>query len=480
MIRGLSMPWAPGARLYSLPGSIILKLALGEAPAAIPTRSDVRDHAAEFATGFDGGPIDRLLAAFVGSVRVTRLFGSAAGLGHKGERHRNFDDVEQVTGMARTFRVEMAPSAPLGHLLDHLRQLSVIEAASHNYACTVPFAAPATEPDQADAGWAAREQVHAAEAMAYDPGDPAVVLGIVDSGIAPDHPELAGRFRNGFDTVHLSSEGLAAGMRLLGQKPATDHHPIDHFVGHGMGCAGIIGAVGEHIPPGLAGACPILPIRVLGAAQVAGRAAPIGIGSIADIDAGVKLAVDLGAKVLNMSFGTPDSAIEAAVPKPHADVVDYASRRGCILVAASGNSGVREIYWPAGFETVVAVGSVGPENRPSAFSTTGNHVALCAPGERIATASIDGYQVATGTSFAAPFVAAAATLLVSRANARSFPIDGVLVRRILCESATPFAAPAVGCGAGVLNAYGALQALDRYIDTAPTPDAELQERELAA
>jgi hypothetical protein len=479
MIRALAVPWAPGAALYSLPGSIIVKLVLGEAPASVPTRSEVRERAAVPASGLDGGAIDRLLSAHAGAVRVTRLFGAAAGVGGQGSLHRQFDDVEQVTGMARTFRIEMATSAPLGHLLDHLRQLSIVEAASHNYVCTVPFAAPAP-PEAGDDGWAARDQIFAAEAMAYDPGDNAVVLGLVDSGIAPDHPELAGRFRNGFDTVHLSAEGLAAGMRLLGQKPPTDHHPIDRFVGHGMGCAGILGAVGERMPPGLAGACPILPIRVLGAAQLPGRPAPIGIGSIADIDAGVKIAVDLGARVLNMSFGTPDNALDAAAPKPHADVVDYAIRRGCIMVAASGNSGQHETYWPAGFDHVIAVGSVGPGNRASAFSTIGDHVAFCAPGERIMTTAIDGYQAATGTSFAAPFAAAAVALLISRANARSFPIDGALVRRVLCQSASPFAVSTTGCGAGVLNAYAALQALDRYIDTAPAPDAELQERELMA
>ena len=77
----------------------------------------------------------------------------------------------------------------------------------------------------------------------------------------------------------------------------------------------------------------------------------------------------------------------------------------------------------------------------------------------------DGYQRATGTSFAAPFVAAAAALLVARAQSRSPPIDGALVRELLVESATPFSGgPVAGCGAGILNAAAALSALDAWID----------------
>jgi subtilisin family serine protease len=484
-VHALATPWAPGARLYSLPGSMILKLALGEASAAVPTRLDVRERVYEPATRLDDGPIDRLLAQHAGAVNITRVFGSAAGLGKAGQRHLRFDDIEHVTGVARTFRVDMPPATPVAHLINDIRQLSVVEAVGHNYACAVPFAAADAAPDHAvgtalddDTAWAPRDQLFAAEALAYEPGDSAVVLGIIDSGVAPDHPELAGRFRSGFDTVHLSREGLAAGMRLLGDKPSIDHRPIDHFVGHGMGCAGIIGAIGERIPPGLAGNCQILPIRVLGAAQVPGRPAPIGIGSIADIDAGMKLAVDLGAKVLNMSFGTADTALDPAAPKPHADVVRYACLRSCVLVAASGNSGLHEAYWPAAFDGVIAVGSIGLTGRPSPFTTTGDHVALCAPGERVATAALDGYQLATGTSFAAPFAAAAAALLVSRAEGRSFPVAGPVVRQILTASASPFATTTTGCGAGILNAFAALQHLDRYIDAAPAGGADMHESDL--
>jgi len=213
---------------------------------------------------------------------------------------------------------------------------------------------------------------------------------------------------------------------------------------------------------------------VLGAARLTGKAEPLGLGAIADIDLGVKIAVDLGARVLNMSFGTPDRAIETGMPKPHADVIRYAADRGCVLVAASGNSGKEERFWPAAFDEVIAVGSVDANGQPSHFTSRGEQVALCAPGERVATCALGGrYQLATGTSFAAPFVASAAALLLSRAGRRSFRFDGGMAKEILIASVTRWVRDVRGYGAGILNAYQALQELDRRINADPATEEML-------
>jgi len=114
---------------------------------------------------------------------------------------------------------------------------------------------------------------------------------------------------------------------------------------------------------------------------------------------------------------------------------------------------------------VIAVGAVGDDGRPTPFSTRGPHVALCAPGERVLTSAIEAYQLATGTSFAAPFVAGAAALLVAYAQRRAYPLDGATVRDLLVATARPFAPGAAdGCGAGILDAAAALQALSGRID----------------
>jgi subtilisin family serine protease len=317
--------------------------------------------------------------------------------------------------------------------------------------------------------------VHAPEALAHEPGDSAVIVAIVDSGIAPQHPDLP-PVRAGYDTVQLGQGELGVALDLLGDSLTVDARPYDRYVGHGMACAGIIGALGFGMPPGVGGAAQLLPMRALAGARFPGKTDPVGIGATTDLDMAVKMAVDLGAKVLNMSFGTDDTVLDPTAPKPHAEVVAYALDRGCVLVAASGNNGDTTRYWPAAYPGVIAVGAVGTDGRPTTFSTRGDHVALCAPGERIRSLGLEGYQQVTGTSFAAPFVAGAAALLVARAERRSTPIDAALVRELLVESATPFpGAPVAGCGAGVLNAAAALRALDTWIDRTLPDDAGLVE-----
>ncbi len=253
------------------------------------------------------------------------------------------------------------------------------------------------------------------------------------------------------------------GVTLVGDYRRAGERPQDE-VGHGSGCAGIIAARGKGMPVGAAGACGLTPVRVLGAALGPGDKR-VGVGALDNIDAGMKRLIDLGAKVINMSFGTPESMLDADAPRPHEEILRYALARGVILVAASGNSGLTEKYFPAAHAGVIAVGAIDRSLRPASFSTRGDHVALCAPGRDILTCGLDGYQHASGTSFAAPHVAAICALLASRAQRRAWPLSSDDARRLLIASARPFAAAGVtGCGQGVLDALGALRALDAEID----------------
>jgi subtilisin family serine protease len=476
MTHQLATPWAPSSLGYTLPGSVLVKMRLGEAPDHVPTQTDVRLGAARAATKMDGGPMDRLLRSHASDARITRVFPAASSLSHSGRRHLNYDDKEHQHGMSRTFRIDTDPDAHVENLVARLRELPQVESASLHHCCRTPLGAAPQQPlsvDLAEA-WAPRDIVQAREGLAYETGDPSVVLAIIDTGVALDHRETNGRFRGGYDTVQLTPRDFARGVALLGSTGRVDTRPVDDYVGHGMACSGIMGARGERIPPGLGGDCWLLPVRVLGGARLPGKAEPVGLGAIADIDLGVKMAVDLGARILNMSFGTPDGAVEPGLPKPHGDVIRYAASRGCILVAASGNSGKEEQFWPAAFEEVIAVGAVDAAAMPSHFTTSGDHVALCAPGERVATCALnDSYQLATGTSFSAPFVAAAAALLLSRAGRRSFPLDGAVAKEILTASATPWSRNTRGYGAGVLNVYQALQELDRRINEDPATEEML-------
>lgn len=439
---------------HRVPGRLLLTLALGEVPERLPTDRQRRMGAAAAAERVDGGPLDRLLRHYGHAARTTLL--------HDGSRgNRSYDGVEQLSGVARTLRVEVAEDEQMAALVQALRQLPTVDRVSPDYLAVAPFngALAAVEENTA---WEARELIRLPEALGYEPGDPSVVVGLADTGVVSAHREISHRIRAGFDTVDLRVEEVS-GYTLVGDYSTRDQDPTDE-VGHGTGCAGILVAEGDGLPPGAAGGSLLVPVRVLGAA-IAGNRRPVGIGAIGNIDQGMKRLIDLGVKVINMSFGTQESALLPDDPRPHTEIVEYALARGCILVAASGNSGRTERYYPAAHPGVIAVGALDGAWVPARFSTRGDHVALCAPGQSVWTCDLNGYTRVSGTSFAAPFVAGAAALLAARAQHRAFPLQPELAKEVLTQSARPFSRhEEPGCGAGTLDIFAALQLLERRID----------------
>jgi subtilisin family serine protease len=356
-------------------------------------------------------------------------------------------------------------------VVDALRSLALVESASADRLATVPFAAAAVPLalDPLGEAWEPRKQIHAREALEMEPGDERVTSCIADSGIVIGHPELQRKCLAGYDCVDLGMGRVSESMRLVGDSRGYDYNPRDE-VGHGCHVAGIIGAQGWRIPCGVGGRTLLLAIRVLAAAVEEQKGKRIGVGSLCDIDAGLKVAADLGADVINMSFGTAQAQIERHEPMPHENTVKYAKRNGCVLVAAAGNSGEKEEFLPAALPDVIAVSSVDRAGRRSRFSTFGKHIALCAPGERIVSTGLRGYMVNSGTSFAAPFVSGTAALLLAHARRKNRKLDGADVRKILVQSATPLGAGGFSeeTGHGLLNARAALETLDRAL-AGPNP-----------
>jgi len=455
-----SRPWHPDDTRRVIRGRIVVRTR--DERDHIPHRADVAAGAATPAARLHDHAIDRVIARSSPSARVTRVYHAARNLGQIGQRHRGYDHDEVELGLSRTFHVEIAPDASVLGVVDGLRGLAAVEMASPVYLADCPFAT-ATTGDHGDARWGHR-MIRSAEALAREPGDPAVIVAIIDSGVAAQLAELRGRCRTGMDVVELGAADLSRGVHLLGDLSGRDHDTGDDM-GHGTACASIIAARGLAMPPGVAGLAPVLPLRVLAAAMVADRATPTAIGSLPDIDAGVKFAVDLGARVLNLSFGTPETALRDGDPVPHTEIVQYALRRGCVLVAASGNSGDTTRYFPAAAPGVIAAGAVDPTGAPARFTTRGDHVALSAPGVEVCCAGLDGNIIrCSGTSFAAPFVAGAAALVLAAAYRRGVPLSPYTVRDLLVRSARPFAEriDATGCGRGILDIEAALAAVDRW------------------
>jgi subtilisin family serine protease len=441
-------------------GRLQLCLRAGEAPEDVPAHLDVLLGAGRPVSRLDGGPVDRALNRYGAAFRATGVYPARRSLLRAGAQHVGYDDAEHAIGLSRTLRIEFSEYTRTDDVIAALRDLAVVEAVLPETLARVDHmelrAEASPGPDRA------REIVKARAALELEPGDERVTTAVLDTGVSLGHAELRRKLLAGYDTVDIDLYDLDD-MSLVGDSRGLDFNPRDD-VGHGSHVAGIIAAQGFNAPPGLAGRALLLPLRVLAAAVPKGRERRVGIGALSDIDCGIKVGCDLGAKVMNLSFGTPASSLGAHKSPPHAAAVAYAARSGCILVAAAGNSGKAEAFYPAALPEVIAVASVDDELKHSRFSTRGPHVALAAPGEGVLSLGLKGVRRSTGTSHAAPFVTATAALLVSLARRRGRDLDGPAVRRLLCASAQRVDGERDAIGRGVLDAHAALRLLQKELE----------------
>lgn len=261
-----------------------------------------------------------------------------------------------------------------------------------------------------------------------------VTVAVIDTGVNATHGDLAGRVLPEIDLL-----------------PAVAPAPVENT--HGTRIASLI--AGSLNAVGMAGVAPqasILPVAALD---------PSGIGDSSTVAQAIIAAADAGARVINLSLGGPDR-------DPVLDQAClYAYQRGAILVAAAGNSYQtgNQVQFPAASPNVVAVASVDISGTPSAFSNTGPHIALAAPGENVLAATTpadgingDGYDLQSGTSFATPHVAATLAL-VAAANPTLSAAQIVQVTELTAQD------DASGNGRDNQIGYGIVRA-DRAVATA--------------
>ncbi|MEM9822466.1 MAG: S8 family serine peptidase [Bacteroidota bacterium] len=183
------------------------------------------------------------------------------------------------------------------------------------------------------------------EAHLFSKGSRKVKIAILDTGFEVDHPEIRHAMLPGKDFVNI----IDGAKQFIGDFLDYDDTPEDE-VGHGTHVAGIIAAKGYKMPIGVVPECKIIPVKVLGALK-RGKSV-VGAGLIDNINNGIKWAVDQGADVINMSLGIK----HMGGGLPHDEVIQYALKKGVTVVAASGNDGMEDKYYPGALPGVIAVG----------------------------------------------------------------------------------------------------------------------------
>lgn len=201
----------------------------------------------------------------------------------------------------------------------------------------------------------------------------------------------------------LNKTEFVPGYDFVNNRPEADDDN-----GHGTHVAGTI-AQSTNNGYGVAGVAyesKIMPLKVLSSS---------GGGTITDIAEAIKFAADNGADVINMSLG---GGGESSLMK---EAIDYAYRKGTVIVAAAGNENQNSASYPARYNHVLGVAAYDAAGEKAEFSNYGAGVDIAAPGgghgSKIWQETIDpdggGSQIIglQGTSMAAPHVAGVAALV---------------------------------------------------------------------
>jgi subtilisin family serine protease len=229
-----------------------------------------------------------------------------------------------------------------------------------------------------------------------------VTVAVLDTGVDPTHPALAGRLIGGYDFVDMDNDPRERGNHT--------QHPL---FGHGTHVAGLVALAAPEAR--------IMPVRVLDQR---------GIGNIWVLAEALAYAVDPdrnpqtddGADVINLSIGTPRPT--SLLTEIVADITCggddndclATAQRGAVVAAAAGNGGGTVPEYPGAEQIpgLLAVAASTQADTLAPFSTRGPWVQVAAPGDRILSSIPGGgYGVWSGTSMAAPFVAGQAALLRS-------------------------------------------------------------------
>ncbi len=305
-----------------------------------------------------------------------------------------------------------------------------------------------------------------------------VIVAFIDSGLDYIHPEIARRNvwinrkeipGNGIDDDDNGYRDDLIGWNFIDK----NNNPWDND-GHGTFTAGMVAARtnnGEGIV-GINRAVKIMPLRALNF---------LGRGKVSDMVEAIVYAADNGARIVNVSI----EQLEHEKSRALQWAVDYAHKKGVLIVVASGNQGRdTATISPSGLKRVLTVAATDTQDKRMGFSNWGKFIRIAAPGEDIlslrarktdllAMAGSKEYKAgraflgpdnkyyhATGTSFAATYVTGVASLILAKHPRRT----NVQVERMLLMSADDVESPGWDqlTGYGRLNARKALQADPDY------------------
>lgn len=378
------------------------------------------------------------LNACMAQFGITEMLAPFPGMGSPLDRvyRFRFDDIDQVDS-----------------LIACMQGMAFMEYAEYS-----PFYALDFTPNDFSPNFAPYlQQVHALQAWDISTGSPNITIAIIDNGVRLTHEDLKDKLwtnpgeipgngldddLNGYvDDVH----GYDMADRDGNPSPPATNIP---YWDHGTHCAGIAAAesnngLGE---PSIGFNTSIMALKCAPSADSG--------NSLANVYEALLYAINNGADVISMSFGSPEAGLFTSE-----SLIEAGRNMGAIMVAAAGNNGNEAPSYPAAYDEVISVGAVAGNDTRASYSNYGETIDIMAPGSNIfsAAASADNaYVNLFGTSMACPMVAATMALLLDEFPNESF----ASLRTRLLEGADPIDHLNPGetglLGAGRLNVYAAL------------------------
>ncbi len=303
-----------------------------------------------------------------------------------------------LVDLSTIYEAEFDPQFQLGKAIQLLMASGKLEYAEPVYKMQLLF--NPNDPDTALQYYLGL--IRAYEAWDINQGDSSIVVGVTDTGTDLDHPDLAnGIAYNYADPINgIDDDGDGFVDNFMGWDLGQNDNDPSVDVIHGSFVSGLAGAVTNN-GVGIAGTgykSRFLPVKI----------SNNGVLTVA-YD-GIVYAADHGCQIINCSWGGFGGGQFGQ------DIVDYATfNKNSLVVGASGNSNNDAPFFPASYKNVLSVTGTNNTDTKWVNSSFGSFVDISAPGEAIYSTTYDNaYLVSSGTSFAAPIVAAAAALVKSQ------------------------------------------------------------------
>jgi thermitase len=344
-----------------------------------------------------------------------------------------------------------AGALPLSRLLARLKKEPAVDSVSLDYIVHTQFvpndpyySTPYATSKYGNIAQWAPQFISAPQAWDVTQGDASIVIAIVDTGLDPNHPDLAGKIvaMTNYVKGEKTSDSFGHGTHVAGIAAAN--------INNGTGVAGICGR------------CSLMSVKVLGAN---------GSGPTSNVASGITYATDHGARVINLSLG---GSSRTTIIR---DALDYALNNNALPVVAMGNSFTDYVGDLAYWYSALSVGALDQQGAKASFSNFGLQTDVTAPGiavlSTMPTYSVTlntqygykmNYDALSGTSMATPVVAGLAGLLLSKNPA----LTARQVKGMIEAAAGDMKSFNLTSGFGQVNAAGAVTLAGQAENTAPT------------